>query len=125
MIFKNKVRKDIHAYCYDMHEKPHEIVRLQKLENAVRHYSGGIYSLHERVNTTLLNDDFNKEATALLLKDISVYLRDLKIAGQLDRECYFHVEHEYYNKNNLNNKDIAVSFELLPPGGNEDIRKCL
>ncbi|MFP2240635.1 hypothetical protein ACLEX4_19215 [Pseudescherichia vulneris] len=96
MFFNNKVRKDTHAYRYEIHEKSHEIVRLQKLENAVRHYSGGIYSLHERVNTTLLNDDFNKEATALLLKDISVYLRDLKIAGQLEREYFSHAGHDHY-----------------------------
>lgn len=100
MFFKNKFRKDIHACCYEMHETAHDVVRLQKLENAVRNYSGGIYSLHERVNTTLLNDDFNKEETALLLKDISVYLRDLKIAGQFERECFFHAVHEHY-KNQL------------------------
>ncbi|EIJ7508791.1 hypothetical protein LJM46_004888 [Escherichia coli] len=99
MFFKNKVQEDTHAYRYEMHEKPHEIVRLQKLENAVRHYSGGIYSLHERVNGTLLNDNFNKEETVLLLKDISVYLRDLKIVGQLERDCFYHPGHGHYHQN--------------------------
>jgi hypothetical protein len=69
---------------------PHEIERLQKLENGVRNYSGGIYALHDRINTILLKDNRSSEETFSLLKDISVYLRDLKIAGKLQRDSFPH-----------------------------------
>jgi hypothetical protein len=90
VFLKTKFRKKLSAYRHEIREKPHEIVRLQKLENAVKNYSGGIYTLHERVNTLLQNGNLNNETTALLLKDISVYLRDLKIAGQLERDYFSH-----------------------------------
>lgn len=73
---------------YELREKPCERMRLQKLENGVKNYSGGIFSLHERVNATLLNENQNSETTALLLKDVSVYLRDLIIAGQLESDVF-------------------------------------
>lgn len=95
MFFKHNVRNDMHEYRYKLSEMAREITRLQKLENAVKNYSGGIYSLHERVNTLLLNGNLNNESTVSLLNDMAIYLRDLKIAGQLEKDSFPYPRHDH------------------------------
>ena len=60
-----------------------ELSRLRKLENAVRNYSGGIFNLHDRVNSVLSSPHPHLGEIDKLLNDLSVYLRDLKVAGNI------------------------------------------
>ncbi|EBI6355359.1 hypothetical protein DYI69_19560 [Salmonella enterica] len=87
MFFNKKARDNVDVFRCDI---IHEIERLQKLENGVKHYSGGIYSLHDRVNTTLSGNNLNNEEILLLLKDVSAYLRDLIVVGQLEKDSFPH-----------------------------------
>ncbi len=64
-----------------------EICRLQKLENGVRYYSGGIISLHERVKSVISSPHPHPGEIDILLNDLSTYLRDLKAAGNLTDDC--------------------------------------
>lgn len=91
MFLIKRLKKDTQAERYERQR----LMRLKKLENGVKNYSGGIFSLHERVNVTLLKENHHSEATTLLLKDISVYLRDLIIVGQLEREGFSQPEHKH------------------------------
>lgn len=100
MFFIKKFKSYNNVNRYARREISNELMRLYKLENGVKNYSGGIYSLHERVNAALLNKNQKNQAIESLLKDVSNYLRDLKIAGQLDRDSVYHSN----KKNNNNNK---------------------
>ncbi len=45
---------------------------------------GGIFKLHERIRSALMSKDTNPVEILSLLKDLSVYFRDLKIVGRLE-----------------------------------------
>lgn len=60
--------------------------RLYLLENGVKNFSGGIVALRSRIDEILSNDCADVETLRILLGDLSVYLRDLQVVGQLESE---------------------------------------
>ncbi|GHD91798.1 hypothetical protein [Pseudocitrobacter faecalis] len=57
--------------------------RLYLLENGVKNFSGGVTSLHDRIDEMLRNDCTDTEMLRTLLSDLSIYLRDLQVVGKL------------------------------------------
>lgn len=57
--------------------------RLYLLENGVKNFSGGVTSLHDRIDEMLRNDCTDTEMIRTLLSDLSIYLRDLQVVGKL------------------------------------------
>ena len=57
--------------------------RLYLLENGVKNFSGGVTSLHDRIDEMLHNDCTDTEMIRTLLCDLSIYLRDLQVVGKL------------------------------------------
>lgn len=57
--------------------------RLYLLENGVKNFSGGVTSLHDRIDEMLRNDCTDAEMLRTLLSDLSIYLRDLQVVGKL------------------------------------------
>lgn len=60
--------------------------RLYLLENGVKNFSGGVTSLHDRIDEMLRNDCTDTEMLRTLLSDLSIYLRDLQVVGKLKPE---------------------------------------
>ncbi|WP_146745470.1 hypothetical protein [Pseudocitrobacter sp. RIT415] len=57
--------------------------RLYLLENGVKNFSGGVTSLHDRIDEMLRNGCTDTEMLRTLLSDLSIYLRDLQVVGKL------------------------------------------
>ena len=60
--------------------------RLYLLENGVKNFSGGVTSLHDRIDEMLRNYCTDTEMLRTLLSDLSIYLRDLQVVGKLKPE---------------------------------------
>ncbi|TNL04455.1 hypothetical protein CYD30_23670 [Kosakonia cowanii] len=71
---------------YEARKNMREVKRLQLLENGVKNYSGGIFKLHDRVRSVLMSKDIDPVEILSLLKDLSLYFRDLKIVGRLEED---------------------------------------
>ncbi|UIL51494.1 MULTISPECIES: hypothetical protein [Pantoea] len=63
--------------------------RLRLLENAVINYGGGRRALETRVRDTARRMRNVDSEAAALLYDVTAYLRDVAIAGELDEEDCF------------------------------------
>lgn len=80
---KNKTKQCVMPEVVD--EIPlQEKRRLYLLENGVKNFSGGVTSLHDRIDEMLRNDCTDTEMLRTLLSDLSIYLRDLQVVGKLN-----------------------------------------
>lgn len=91
----NKFTDSDSARLSETWETMRELKRLQLLDNGVRNYSGGIYTLHKRIERLIHCGEFDYSEIRTLLKDLSVYLRDLKIVGRIEDDSAPSLQQDY------------------------------